>query len=106
MIDIRELPKHEVLMALWENAAKRKADKKEHAPLTLEQAQAVVQEKTYREKWDEREHLYVESLNGREMHVEIGGDNFEEWIYDEYNGEGAAQRAIDTLRAKKEEQQT
>ena len=106
MIDIRELPKHEVLMALWENAAKRKTDKTEHAPLTLEQAQAVVQEKTYRDKGDTRDHLFVDTLNGREMHVEIGADNFEEWNYDRYSGKGAAQKAIDALRARKQEEES
>jgi hypothetical protein len=34
------------------------------------------------------------------MKVHIGGDEFDPWGYDRDNGDGAAQRVIDTLRDK------
>lgn len=57
------------------------------------------------EKPEAREWLaktkYFDYLKGRVMKVDLKDDGgFEEWLYDRDNGQGAAQRAIDTLRVE------
>jgi len=42
---------------------------------------------------------YFDYLNGKVMKVDLSSDvEFDEWGYDRDNGEGAAQRAIDSFR--------
>lgn len=42
---------------------------------------------------------YVDYLHGRVMKVLIAGDTFRSALYDRDNGQGAAQRIVDGLRA-------
>jgi len=52
---------------------------------------------------DRRADLYFDYLYGKVMKINLTSDfAFEEWAYDRDNGEGAAQRVIDKLRAIKE----
>ena len=41
-------------------------------------------------------------LHGRVLKVDLSGDEFDERLYDRDCGEGAAQRAVDSVRAEKE----
>lgn len=43
---------------------------------------------------------YIDYLKGRVMKVDVTGDTLDTWGYDRDNGEGAAARAIDSIRAK------
>ena len=42
--------------------------------------------------------LYFDYLHGRVMKVDINGDEFDPWLFDRDNGEGAAEKAIEKLR--------
>lgn len=46
----------------------------------------------------QKPNLYFDYLYGRVMKVNITHDEFDPWLYDRDNGNGAAQRAIDNLR--------
>ena len=45
---------------------------------------------------------YFDYLHGRVLKVDLSGDEFDERLYDRDCGEGAAQRAVDSVRAEKE----
>lgn len=91
MIDIRGLNKADVLAALY-NASRPQGmgfmayDPK---PMTREEAENLLQLTPS-----------FDYLKGRVMKLSLQRDDeFEEYLYDRDNGHGAAQRAIDTLRA-------
>ena len=46
---------------------------------------------------------YFDYLHGRVLKVELSGDEFDERLYDRDCGEGAAQRAVDSIRAERED---
>jgi len=93
MIDISDLDKAAVLVALYENARTQGLGflKATSEPLTVERARKLLARQTY-----------FDYLYGRVLKVELGGDTLETWLYDRDNGQGAAQRVIDGLKAKKE----
>ena len=105
-IDLKGLDKAAVLAALY-NASKPQGLGFLHydpAPMTVEEAQAILDEKQVRLKeinsmggnWDE---IYFDYLKGRVMKVDLLGDDLRFQLYDRDNGEGAAQRAIDGITA-------
>lgn len=90
MVDTRGLRKAEVLAALYNNSKPLglgflQFDPKE---MTVTEAEELLKQTTY-----------FDYLKGRVMKVDLSSnDSFEEWLYDRDNGNGAAQRAIDSLR--------
>ena len=40
---------------------------------------------------------YYDYVHGRVVKVNLGKDEFDPWMYDRDNGEGAAQRAVDSI---------
>ena len=105
-IDLRGLDKAAVLAALY-NASKPQGLGFLHydpALMTVEEAQSILDEKQARLKeinsmggnWDE---IYFDYLKGRVMKIDLLGDDLRFQLYDRDNGEGAAQRAINGIRA-------
>ena len=92
MIDITGIDKAKLLVALY-NASKQQGlgFLAGHQPLTEDEAREMLEKTTY-----------FDYLHGRVMKVDLEGDELNPWLYDRDNGEGAAQRAIDTLRQGEE----
>lgn len=92
-MDISGLSKPAVLAALF-NASRQQGMGFLHTEgasrMTEEDAAAVIAEQG----------MYFDYLRGRVMKIGIDGDNIETRLYDRDNGQGAAERAIEPLRAK------
>lgn len=89
MVDIKGLNKAEVLAALYNNSKPNGLCYLclEH-PMSTDEAEAILKQTTD-----------FDYLNGRVLKVNLSSDDwFEEWLYDRDNGDGAAQRVIDSLR--------
>lgn len=92
-IDISNLDKAEVLVALYNNSQQQGMgflDTRGRALLTKEQAAELLKHGTY-----------FDYLQGRVMKVELGRDTLNPRLYDRDNGTGAAARAIAPLMASK-----
>lgn len=90
MVDIKGLNKAEVLTALYNNSKPLGLGMLHFDPkkMTVAEAEELLKQTTY-----------FDYLKGRVMKVDLSSDDsFEEWLYDRDNGNGAAQRAVDTLR--------
>lgn len=96
-INIEGLDKAEVLAALY-NASKQQGmgftHKRGALPMTKEEA---AQELAAAQQPNGA--AYFDYLHGRVMKVRLVGDQLDPWLYDRDNGQGAAERAINTLRA-------
>jgi len=57
-------------------------------PMSVEQAEKLLNQGTY-----------FDYLMGRVMKIDLSGDTLEPWLYDRDNGEGAAQKALESLQA-------
>lgn len=92
MVDISGLDKAEVLKALYDNTIPLGMGILHWipGPMDIEEARAIIASGG----------TGFDYLHGRVMKVHIGGDEFDPWGYDRDNGDGAAQRVIDTLRDK------
>lgn len=92
MVDISDLDKAEVLKALYDHSQPLGLGILHWtpAPMDIEEARTIIANGV----------TGFDYLHGRVMKVHIGGDEFDPWGYDRDNGEGAAQRVIDTLRDK------
>ena len=91
-IDISKLNKADVLAALY-HAARPQGMGMLHftpEPMTTEQAQALL----------DSGQTYFDYLHGRVMKVGLNGDSLRPALYDRDNGQGAAQRAIDSIKNK------
>lgn len=87
-IDISKYNKVDVLIALY-NAAKPQGSGFLHydsAPMTKEEALSLLDERTS-----------FDYLKGRVMKVHIDGDMLDPCLYDRDNGNGATQKAINTI---------
>lgn len=93
MVDIKGLNKAEVLSALYNNSKPQglgflNFDAKN---MTVAEAEEILKQTTD-----------FDYLKGRVMKVNLSSDDdFEEWLYDRDNGNGAAERAIAELRREK-----
>jgi hypothetical protein len=89
LIDISDLNKAEVLMALYNASHPQGMGFFQYAgdPLTIEKAEEYLQKNTY-----------FDYLNGRVLKVDLKGDELNPALYDRDNGEGAAYRVIMELR--------
>ena len=85
MINIKELNKAEVLKKLYNNSKVQGMGfiQAKEEKMTIEQAEEILKGQTE-----------FDYLNGKVMKVNLSGDEFNPWLYDRDNGEGAAERAI------------
>ena len=94
MVNIKGLDKARVLKALYEHSHVQGlgAFQAVHMGVpTLEYFAGLLEQGTY-----------FDYLGGRVLKVELSGDEFDERLYDRDCGEGAAQRAVDSVRAEQE----
>lgn len=103
-LDIRGLDKAEVLAALY-NSAKPLGMGWLHfdpTPMTVAEAQEVINAGGNAAgdypAWPSRNKMYFDYFKGRVMKVDISGDELYTGLYDRDNGEGAAERALSSLR--------
>ncbi len=87
-IDISHKDKAQVLTALYNHARPRGWGILEFDPMPMEVSHA----RLLLEKQDHFEYVY-----GRVLKVDLSGDCVNPYLYDKANGEGSAQRAIDTV---------
>lgn len=89
-IDLKGLNKAAVLATLY-NASKPQGMGFIHydpTPMSVEQAEKLLEQGTY-----------FDYLMGRVMKIDLKGDTLDTWGYDRDNGEGAAQKALESLQA-------
>ena len=90
MINISELDKADVLIALYENSKPQGLgwlqEMVPHSTMTREEANELLEQTTY-----------FDYLKGRIMKVDLSGDEFNPVLYDRDNGEGAALKAINNI---------
>ena len=92
MVNIKGLDKARVLKALYEHSHAQGlgAFQAVHMGVpTLEYFTGLLEQGTY-----------FDYVGGRELTVDLSGDEFDERLYDRDCGEGAAQRAVDSVRAE------
>lgn len=88
MIDIKGLDKAKVLKALYDGShIQGLGFLQAVSDFTEEDARELIKTQTY-----------FDYLYGRVLKVDLASDSFEEWLYDRDNGEGKAQRIIESLR--------
>ncbi len=96
MVNIQGLEKWQVTKALHAKThAQGMGFLHDRGELTDEQAKEDVAQHT-----QDNGKIYFDYLRGRVMKVEISGDEFDPWLFDRDNYEGAAQEAITKLRAQ------
>ncbi len=94
MVDIKGLDKARVLKALYEHSHVQGSGFLQAVPdgvVTVEHCEMLLGSQTY-----------FDYLHGRVMKVDLSGAEFDERLYDRDCGEGAAQRAVDSIRAEQE----
>lgn len=94
MVDIKGLDKARVLKALYDHSHVQGSGFLQAVPdgvVTVEYCAGLL-----------AKHSYFDYLHGRVLKVDLSGDEFDERLYDRDCGEGAAQRAVDSVRAEKE----
>jgi len=95
MVDIKGLDKARVLKALYDHSNVQEMSLFRSVPnglVTVEICENLLKHNTS-----------FECLYGRVLRIDIGGDAFDERLYDQECGEGAAQRAVDSIRAEKQD---
>lgn len=93
-LDIRGIDKNELLAGLFNASTPRGLgfiDPDNNKPMTAKDADAHLRENTT---------TYFDYLNGRLIKIDIGGDYIETSRYDQCNGEGAAERVVNALKAR------
>ena len=94
MVDIKGLDKARVLKALYDHSHVQGSGFLQAVPdgvVTVEYCAGLL-----------AKHSYFDYLHGRVLKVDLSGDEFDERLYDRDCDEGAAQRAVDSVRAEKE----
>lgn len=94
MVDIKGLDKARVLKALYDHSHVQGLGfmhAAEEGAVTVESCAKLL------EKYTQYDYLH-----GRVLKVDLSGDEFDERLYDRDCGEGAAQRAVDSIRAEQE----
>lgn len=89
LIDISRYPKAKVLAALYNNSRPLGLGYLQYKPglMTEKEAEGLLRKTTY-----------FDYLYGRVMKVDLSGNEFDPWLYDHDNGNGAAQRAIASIK--------
>lgn len=93
MVNIKGLDKAAVLVALWNHSHAQGFSFFNERTLTLSEAEAMVNSNIKKNIA-----LNFDYVNGRVIKCDITGDEFDPWLYDRDCGDGAAQRAIDSIR--------
>lgn len=92
MVDIKGLDKARVLKALYDHShAQGLGVLQASGPITVEHCAELLEKQTY-----------FDYLYGRVLKVDLSGDEFDERLYDRDCGEGAAQRAVDSIKGAPE----
>ena len=94
MVDIKGLDKARVLKSLYDHSHVQGSGFLQTVPdgvVTVEHCAGLLEKQTY-----------FDYLYGRVLKVDLSGDEFDERLYDRDCGEGAAQRAVDSVRAEQE----
>ena len=94
MVDIKGLDKARVLKALYDHSHVQGSGFLQAVPdgvVTVEHCAELL-----------AKYSYFDYLHGRVLKVDLSGDEFDERLYDRDCGEGAAQRAVDSVRAEQE----
>ena len=94
MVDIKGLDKAKVLKALYDHSHVQGLGfmhAAEEGTVTVESCAELLEKYTQ-----------FDYLHGRVLKVDLSGDEFDERLYDRDCGEGAAQRAVDSVRAEQE----
>ena len=95
MVDIKGLDKARVLKSLYDHSHVKGMGVMQAVPtgfVTVETCAKLLEAQTY-----------FDYLYGRVIKVELSGDEFDERLYDRDCGDGAAQRAVDSVRAEPED---
>ncbi len=95
MVNIKGLDKARVLKALYDHSHVQGLGfmhAAEEGTVTVERCAELLEKSTS-----------FDYLYGRVLKVELSGDEFDERLYDLDCGEGAAQRAVDSVRAERED---
>ena len=90
MVDIKGLDKARVLKALYDHSHVQGSGFLQAVPdgvVTVEHCAGLL-----------AKYSYFDYLHGRVLKVELSGDEFDERLYDRDCGEGAAQRAVDSIK--------
>lgn len=90
MVDIKGLDKARVLKALYDHSHVQGRGVLQAVPeglVTVEYCAGLLEKQTY-----------FDYLHGRVLKVELSGDEFDGRLYDLDCGEGAAQRAVDSIK--------
>lgn len=89
IINIEGLDKGAVLAALYNNSQPLGMGILHYDPkeMTPEEGNSLL-----------KEQQYFDYLKGRVMKVDLSGDEFDSWLYNRDNGQGAAERVVDGLR--------
>ena len=91
MVSIKGLDKAEVLCALYDRARPLGMGLLHYNPQPMTRAEAMdLLSKTQ----------YFDYVRGRVMKVNLSNDEFDTWLFDRDNGDGAAESVISALRAK------
>lgn len=103
MIDIKGLDKVDVLDALYRRAAPQGlgfiAAAVEGPGMTRKHLARAIDEKRSL-NYPREGSIYFDYFAGRPLKVDIGGDEFDPWLFDRDAGEGAAAEVIDDLRGR------
>ena len=94
MVDIKGLDKARVLKALYDHSHVQGSGFLQAVPdgvVTVEHCAELL-----------AKYSYFDYLHGRVLKVDLSGDEFDERLYDRDCGEGAAQKAVDSVRAERE----
>lgn len=94
MVDIKGLDKAKVLKALYDHSHVQGSGFLQAVPdgvVTVDHCAGLLENQTY-----------FDYMHGRVLKVDLSGDAFDERLYDRDCGEGAAQRAVDSVRAEQE----
>ena len=94
MVDIKGLDKARVLKALYDHSHVQGSGFLQAVPdgvVTVEHCAGLL-----------AKYSYFDYLHGRVLKVDLSGDEFDERLYDRDCGEGAAQRAVDSVQAERE----
>lgn len=88
-MNIEKLNKAKALAALYNNSKPLGLGMLHytHEPMTEEEASSLLKERTY-----------FDYLKGRVMKIDLSGDELDTRLYNRDNGEGAAERAISSIK--------
>jgi hypothetical protein len=90
MIDIKRQPKEKVLAALYNASRVQGMGYLQAKAGQMDEAQA-------KKELEENPGCYFDYLHGKVMKVDLSKDQFDPWLYDRDNGQGAAERALKPL---------